>query len=480
MRERARFEREIKDLDIESEIPAPSAIPSSSSTTNKIPIIFVPGGMGTELKTGQTILWPTVSANFLNLMEMTPEGKDITREEITTGEVIRTFPLLDVGVAGITDKFFEFFVNHGYKENVDLFPFPYDWRKDIDKTARELASKVKEISAISPNKKVIIITYSNGGLIAFSYLSDISSHYLVEKIILLAPPIHGMPKYLGTLMFGKNFPPFGVRRVDLSRAITDECVKKMVKNMPALYQGAMDEWYESFIGGSLIKDVGNNSSIRLRNLSSRFPNEYNNDLIIKALDFHKKLDNAWQSNPFKETYLLVGSSLETITQIILDNGRLKEQKLQKSGDETVPSVSLENILPKVSTRQRMASDTYPDGKLEIFSTNDVKLLFVFSNMTHGSIVKDNYVLQWVMKIINNNNIPASPLLPFPNPKPNHPRTLPAWDLRNRTQGGRGPLYKYDTTSKEESTIKLVKLLQEMLKELGSDSWALRCRWQIWR
>ena len=122
MRERIRFEKEIDDLGIQYE----SLVSASANT----PIIFIPGGMGSELKVPGRILWPSYEAPIVGLLELREDGTDITREKVTVGDVIRSIkiPIIKYPIHMLT-KFFEFFKGQGYQENIDMFSFPYDWRK---------------------------------------------------------------------------------------------------------------------------------------------------------------------------------------------------------------------------------------------------------------------------------------------------------------------------------------------------------------
>ena len=346
-------------------------------------------------------------------------------------------------------KFFEFFKGQGYQENIDMFSFPYDWRKDLRFAAKGLAAKVKQIVGDPPMKKVILIAYSLGAVVALYFLTDKNNHNFVDKLILLAPPLHGCPKYVGTLMFGKNFPPWGFRKISPVGGWDVEFMKKLVRNMPALYQFALEEWYETHVGG-VIKDAIAGTTIKFTDLASKFPGEYNDALIKNSLAFRNELNRAWQSHAFAETYILTGSSINTITEIILENGRLKEQRETPKGDETVPSISLENILPQISTKQLLQQSSYSKGTIKHFQPNDARRLIIFENMSHGDIVQDQTVLGEVMKIIRSPSIIPVPIILG---------QLDPWVLRNRTQGGGGPLTTGDSR-------KEVKVVQDMLLALG--------------
>lgn len=72
----------------------------------------------------------------------------------------------------------------GYTNNVDIFPFPYDWRRSARENARLLAKRIDEIRG---SGKVDLVTHSAGALVALAYDGD-----AVENIVMVAPPRYGV------------------------------------------------------------------------------------------------------------------------------------------------------------------------------------------------------------------------------------------------------------------------------------------------
>ena len=216
-----------------------TAYPYSSITcifTNtkieKNPVIIIPGILSSYLNkndNNKTEIWPNVPKALFGL----PGDKyldDLTLNQIGQSEsvILPTDIFRQIGqndfFAGLIEKLGE----AGYVENQDLFVFPYDWRLDI--RTIDLGSKVSEILTKTGAPKVDIIAHSMGGLLAKYYIEH-SGTSTVDKFIDIATPHLGAPSAFKTLMFGDDMGiKFGLLGLNSNE------VKKIAKNMPALYQ----------------------------------------------------------------------------------------------------------------------------------------------------------------------------------------------------------------------------------------------------
>ncbi|MFZ2886777.1 MAG: hypothetical protein WA021_03085 [Minisyncoccia bacterium] len=84
-------------------------------------------------------------------------------------------------------------VNH-YTPGVDLFPFPYNWRKSNVETAVLLKQKIDEVKAICSCDKVDLVAHSMGGLVARQYIQSSEYNQDVDQLIFLGTPHLGAPK----------------------------------------------------------------------------------------------------------------------------------------------------------------------------------------------------------------------------------------------------------------------------------------------
>jgi len=81
----------------------------------------------------------------------------------------------------------------GYKEGVDLFAFPYNWRLSNVYNAIELKAKIDEVKAICNCERVDVIGHSMGGLVARAYVEMGNYDNDIDQLIFLATPHRGSP-----------------------------------------------------------------------------------------------------------------------------------------------------------------------------------------------------------------------------------------------------------------------------------------------
>ena len=115
-----------------------------------------------------------------------------------------------------------------YKENIDLFSVPYDWRKNIEDESFRIKKKIDEVLG-KRDTKIAIIAHSMGGLLVRSFLSRFPSYFsLIDKVFFCGTPHLGAPVALDMLCNGTNLPPIFWKNKDN--------VSFLTINMPSIYQ----------------------------------------------------------------------------------------------------------------------------------------------------------------------------------------------------------------------------------------------------
>jgi pimeloyl-ACP methyl ester carboxylesterase len=116
-------------------------------------------------------------------------------------------------------------VESGYREGIDLFPFPYEWRASNVDTAELLRAKIDQIQAQTGQAKVNIVAHSMGGLAARQYIQGIHYGNDVNKLILIGVPNLGAPNaYL--VWEGEDFSYMqGLQAFILKQAFRTEAAK---------------------------------------------------------------------------------------------------------------------------------------------------------------------------------------------------------------------------------------------------------------
>ncbi len=151
---------------------------------------------------------------------------------------------------------------NGYEEGEDLFIFPYDWRKSIDKIAGQnpdflmnnLDQEIFKIKIKTGADKVDVIAHSMGGLVVKDYI-NIYGDENINKFIDIATPHLGSPEAFKMLFFGENLDIckniFGKNICILN----EKTVKDISQNFPSIYQLLPSrKYFESGIPGILPTD----------------------------------------------------------------------------------------------------------------------------------------------------------------------------------------------------------------------------------
>jgi pimeloyl-ACP methyl ester carboxylesterase len=177
-----------------------------------MPIVFVPGLMGTRLSDGSKLAWNPMgkplgkcpgsfAADVARLGRPTalePDEKNHFKKQSERDEVanIRNFTHIVGGfyadlvkrLAGVTGDEFDH-----YAVRPVVYCAGYDWRQDNARSALRLAKVVDQALRETRAPQVIIVAHSMGGLVARYYCRMLGGESKVHQLILLASPSLGTP-----------------------------------------------------------------------------------------------------------------------------------------------------------------------------------------------------------------------------------------------------------------------------------------------
>lgn len=257
----------------------PDVIPTVfSSKQTIIPIIIVPGIMGTRLvdpdKNGVMVWNPltplaltsctegfgTFAANRNRLMDPRPlapaEQHDIKRE----GSCVNTFFKAQV-IPHFGNLFFKYYFQLAFSLNdpgfsqqvqnktgktLQVYGCGYDWRQDNAESARRLDAVVKEAlrdTGAGESGKVIVVAHSMGGLVSRYYCKKLGGESRVAALILLGTPNHGAPRAYALLKEGIKLFSDAWRLSALFPATTQVTLMRMLRGFPSVYQLLPTEHY---------------------------------------------------------------------------------------------------------------------------------------------------------------------------------------------------------------------------------------------
>jgi pSer/pThr/pTyr-binding forkhead associated (FHA) protein len=186
------------------------------------PVIFIPGLLGSELWRGGRRLWPNVShllrhPEDFRLPDAVPlEPRAVVEDVIVVPGVISLgrYSRLKQFLAG----------SLGYQPDVDLFDFPYDWRRDIRESASLLAGFIERLPV---HERPVMVAHSLGSLVARYYVEVLGGAGNVARLIMLGGPHRGGAKAVLAIVAGSGLLPFG---------LLAEHVRQAFATYPSAYQ----------------------------------------------------------------------------------------------------------------------------------------------------------------------------------------------------------------------------------------------------
>ena len=229
-------------------------------TTHHIPVIFIPGIMGSPLYNAPNgsfddsrLIWaPTRSRviaslgdRYLDTLLLAEDGRQPQQlsYQIKVGPGYR-------GSSGLSSQFDleplktyrDFFVelitgadaylldngDEYHHEGEDLFCYTYDWRLRDEENALLLSRFIDSVCAFTGSSTINLVVHSNGGLVAKSCIKDHGNNR-ISKLIFLATPHLGAPQMNYVLLTGDLTGLMGF-------ALNNAEIKSISRNMPSSYQ----------------------------------------------------------------------------------------------------------------------------------------------------------------------------------------------------------------------------------------------------
>jgi len=314
----------------------------------KTPVLLVPGIISTELKKDDDLLWLDLSQiftdrddSFLDVLAMNSDGIP-TDLSVVAGNIIKKLDLpAPVNDYDIWEGLISELEANGYKEGVDLFFLPYDWRLDLKYSSKEFTKKLNEIRTKTGASKIDVVAHSMGGLVVKRHILDNADHG-INKLVFIGTPHLGAPKALKALMFGEAFTLPG---------LSNKKMKELSQNMFSNYELLPSAEYFAKNGGYFV-DATDRSNLQLLDYSETKNLLNEKGLNAKAIsateNFHNStLDNIDLLSVGIDTYNISGCDSPSIKRIVKVNSSHNEDKylLQMGpGDGTVPFSSSTAII----------------------------------------------------------------------------------------------------------------------------------------
>jgi pSer/pThr/pTyr-binding forkhead associated (FHA) protein len=191
------------------------------------PVVIVPGMMGSELWRGDERIWP----NFRAMLSRPEIGALPDEAPVRAGGLLQDVVIVPNLIK--LDQYSRlggYLVEElGYRRDVDLLEFGYDWRQDCRQSAAALGSAIaawRERERLA-RRPLTIIAHSLGCLVSRYYVERLGGKEVVDRLVLLGGPHAGVPKAVTTLARGPDLLPFGLFGGRL---------RDVLKTYPSMYQ----------------------------------------------------------------------------------------------------------------------------------------------------------------------------------------------------------------------------------------------------
>ncbi len=324
--------------------------------SERIPVVVLPGIMGSELLDSEGLFWPDMGRALRNPRRLAV-GPDsdlkvggISKKVVVVKGVIKLEAysrLVDFLEEGL-----------GYQTGKDLLQFAYDWRQDNRESAQKLKTAIDDWreNVIGKKTRFMILCHSMGALVSRYYLQCLGGAANVSKFVTMGGAHFGAPFVVQTLMYGPSLLPLGIGRRGLHDALM---------SMPSAYQLVPPYPFAYDKEGSVIDVFEDDSWVK---------KEYRH-LLKSARDFHQEVGKTVNV----PTTCIFGYGVKTATKLIVqkrdENGWKKLRLIFKNaGDNRV--VDQYGFLP--------GADIHPVKQQHgsLWTDNDVKMRLRMELMEH--------------------------------------------------------------------------------------------------
>jgi lecithin:cholesterol acyltransferase len=346
------------DVALDSALPAHTYTTTASARTDKaytaaaavairgsrIPLIVVPGIMGSELSCAGVNIWPTVaidrSGALFDALELAGHGsaESSCPAPMSADAVIRSaYGQDEYGslLEGLQDA--------GYEPGTTLFTYPYDWRKSVAASAVGLLEEIDAVRAQTGAERVDVLAHSQGGLVTRVALSLPQSVGTVRRVLTLGTPYYGAAKLLAILLTGSPCVPgnveFSFLFVHVAYCPLDgDDVRAVVATLPGAYDLLPSAAYLGAVRPPILVDgVGLTPSGYQAYLEALA----DPTLVDSAFQYHATYDAQRPTDPAVQWLQVLGRGSLSIGDVFLSSDpNLNWATFQYiDGDGTVPAGS---------------------------------------------------------------------------------------------------------------------------------------------
>lgn len=356
------------------------SIPGEIRAVRALPVIIVPGFLGSELRANQLNgstrrVWVALGAE--SLLALDPFGT--SRFSIFPGAIFRS-GVTDSTVLprDLPDKYgglIQALVSSGaYEEGVSLFACPYDWRLSNTQNASVQLSICIDTALDHSSGTVDIVAHSMGGLLARRYVAF--GRRDVRKLVTIATPHGGTPDSFNAVVSGDLNLSW---RADA--ALNNSVLAAAVDTLPSSY--------ELMPNSPFVTDTDTGQRLSLsETYSTRFLPQLTHVPAADALRATIALD---PEVIHVDRVNIIGTGFSTITELSFStksDGTRDWKPINEAGDSRVPV-----------TRAVLPFEADPSIKLRQFYIDGDRFGIGSANVKHDELPNDPSVGELVRRVL---------------------------------------------------------------------------------
>lgn len=388
-----------------------SDVKEAEAQAGKVPLVLIPGVGGSFIMDGSTEKWPnadrmalSLSDGFLMDLALRSDGTEEPGRDYRVGDILRKAPVNLLPDPNVYQTTVDKLQAAGYRENVDFFVYPYDWRKDVRGNNGRgdigLIRFIDNVRTKTGGPKVDVMAHSMGGMVTLAALEDTRSVGKVRKVLTMGTPVLGATQGLGVLQYRMPcfLDPLGLCILNKGTA------QKLFDNFPGGYQLMPSPAFDRAVGKPLLVDWDKNGDGRKDGLqsysewSSIVRASHNGTMLDLAKDYHSESDTLNLVDPNVKLTRVVGEGSGTPGKIReyedcflwYFSCDIEHEILNTNGDETVPLHSADLYNPNTGfDRRGPGQNVY------------------FNGVSHGDLVKDDAIIDYAIAYFNSSTTPQT-------------------------------------------------------------------------
>lgn len=275
-----------------------------------LPIVFVPGMLGSDLVCVNKEVWPgkgafgTPKPRFA-LMTLAWDGirngrhggdPDCSSTVAASGRIVNE--------------------SYGYKDTIkfldrlptDVVYYGWDWRKSPLAAVSGLDAKVDDLLERTKADEVVLMAHSMGGLVARAYVDENPAK--VDRVVTLGTPYLGAPKIWLALSQGRTDPHFNW----LDDIVRDRELSLFARTSPGTFFAYPSERYISLVGRWLsVPDVDDGAPLDAQQVLDRVRSYGGNAALLQeAYTWHEELLEVYPEGDDVDWQMIAGRGVRTL------------------------------------------------------------------------------------------------------------------------------------------------------------------------